>query len=387
MKQLKNNLYYIGALNPNLRVFDIIMTTEFGTSYNSYLIKDEKTAIIETVHDKFSKIFFDSISEICDVSEIDYVILNHTEPDHSGSLVKLLEKNPEITVVGTVAAIKNLKNITNRDFNSLAVKAGDTLCLGSRTLEFIPSPNIHWPDTMLTYIGNEKLLFSCDFLGSHYCEPTITDEWISSPEAYNKSFLSYYTAIMSPFKPFVLSALEKLKGLDIQMVCPSHGPVLMEGIEKAINNYKQWSLPSADEKLAPVFYVSAYGYTEMMAKALAKGLESKGYNAPCYDIIKCDMSLLTQQIHKANILLFGSPTINRDAVKPIWDLISTIDPVSNKGKSCFVFGSYGWSGEGCKNLVDRLQGIGLKVAGTERVVFKPTDDDIKRLEQMGADLV
>ena len=149
MKQLKDNIYYVGVINPNLRVFDIIMKTEYGTSYNAYLIKGEKTALVETVHDRFSEHYFDNIKQITPIEDIDYIIFNHTEPDHSGSLMKLLKINPKIKVVGTTAAIKNLNAITNSTFESIPVKTGDTLDLGNdMLLEFIASPNLHWPDTI-----------------------------------------------------------------------------------------------------------------------------------------------------------------------------------------------------------------------------------------------
>ena len=379
MKELKNGIYYVGALNPNLRVFDIIMRTDYGTSYNAYIVKGgEKTALIETCHNSFSKVFFDNINEVCKPQDIDYVICNHTEPDHSGSLVKLIEIKPEITVVGTNAAIKNLKSITNTEFNAMTVKAGDSIDLGGRTLKFIPNPNVHWPDTMFTYLEEDKTLFSCDFLGSHYCEPTFTDEWLSHPDAYADAFHYYYCAIMGPFKPFVLEGLKKLDGLEIDMVCPSHGPVLINGIKTAMDKYREWSTPAEKSgKTACIAYVSAYGYTRAMAEAAKGALEGAGYNVECFDIIKHDMAKVAQSAHDCDLLLLGSPTINRDAVKPVWDLISNIDPVSCKNKPVYVFGSYGWSGEAQKNLSERCAGIGLKVLGSSRVCFKPTDADLK----------
>lgn len=387
MKQLKDSIYSVGVINPNLRVFDIIMKTEYGTSYNSYLIKGEKIALVETVHDRFSDSYFENIREIAPVEEIEYIIFNHTEPDHSGSLMKLLEINPKIKVIGSTAAIKNLTSITNVSFNSMAVKTGDSLDLGNDiVLEFISAPNLHWPDSMFTYVKSKKTVFTCDFLGAHYCEPKMTDDDLTYPEAYWNSFKNYYTAIMGPFKKFVLDGLNKLSALDFDMVCTSHGPVLKNEYPKAIELYREWSTLPTHEKTATIFYVSAYGYTKMMAEALEKAMNDNGVNTKAYDIIEHSYSELAEKIECSDALLFGSPTINRDALKPIWDLLSITDAISNRGKPTLIFGSYGWSGEACKLLEERARGLSLKVfEKSPRVIFKPTENDLKELETVAKD--
>ncbi len=387
MKQLKDSIYSVGVINPNLRVFDIIMKTEYGTSYNSYLIKGEKIALVETVHDRFSDSYFENIREITPVEEIEYIIFSHTEPDHSGSLMKLLEINPKIKVIGSTAAIKNLNNITNVSFDSMAVKTGDTLDLGNDiVLEFISAPNLHWPDSMFTYVKSKKTVFTCDFLGAHYCEPKMTDDDITYPEAYWSSFKNYYTAIMGPFKKFVLDGLNKLSALDFDMVCTSHGPVLKNEYTKAMELYREWSTLPAHEKTATIFYVSAYGYTKMMAKTLEKAMNENGVKTKVYDIIEYSYSELAEKIESSDALLFGSPTINRDALKPVWDLLSMTDAISNRGKPTLIFGSYGWSGEACKLLEERARGLSLKVfEKSPRVIFKPTENDLKELEAVAKD--
>ena len=387
MKQLKENIYYIGALNPNLRVFDIIMKTDFGTSYNSYLIKGEKIALVETVHDRFSENYFNNIKEITPIEDIEDIIFNHTEPDHSGSLVKLLKINPNIKVVGSTAAIKNLNNITNTTFESIAVKTGDTLDLGNdMVLDFVSAPNLHWPDSMFTHIKSNKTVFTCDFLGCHYCEPNITDEDIAYPELYWDSFAVYYNAIMSPFKKFVLDGLDKISALDFDMVCTSHGPVLKNNYKKAIDLYREWSVVAQHEKTATVFYVSAYGYTKEMAETLEKAMNDNGVKTKSYDIIEHSYPELIEKVEQSSALLFGSPTINRDALKPVWDILSMIDAISNRGKPTLIFGSYGWSGEACKLLVERANGLSLKVfEKTPKVIFKPTEKDLDELRQIASE--
>lgn len=388
MLELKKNVYFVGSFNPNMRVFDIIMETQYGTSYNAYLVCGEKTALIETVHDRFCEDYFDKIREIVPLESIDYVICNHTEPDHSGSLVELIRLNPDITVIASAAGIKNLNSITNTQFHAQVAKDGDTLDLGADlVLKFIIAPNLHWPDSMFTYLESRKILFSCDVLGSHYCEPRVFDDKISYPEAYESAFRHYFDCIVAPFKPFVLSGLKKIEGLDIDMVCNSHGPVLRTRIAWAIEKYKEWSTPKVNEKkTVAVFYVSAYGYTRKMAEKITEELNHKGISATCYDVIHHDMAYLREKLEESDGFLLGSPTINRDALKPIWDVLSVCDAISNKGKPVAIFGSYGWSGEACGMLAERVNSLKLKLVGEPlKVVFKPTEEDLARCAALADD--
>lgn len=384
MLKIKDDVYYVGAINPNLRVFDIIMATEYGTTYNAYLVVGEKIALVETVHNKFKNVLFDNIKEICPLEKIDYVILNHTEPDHSGSVADLVKINPDITIIATMAGIKNLKSITNMDFNAQVAKTGDKLSLGKGLeLEFIGAPNLHWPDSMFSYLPSRKIVFTCDVLGSHYCEPLIMDNNITYPTAYEESFLGYYTAIFAPFKKFVIDGLDKLDKLDFDTACTSHGPVLQKELQKAISLYREWSMPVEIEKNIAIFYVSAYGYTRELAFTFRDEIEAAGIKVNAYNIIKTDSQVLLDAIGASSAIMFGSPTINRDALKPVWDLISSIDAITNRGKLCFIFGSYGWSGEACKALEERVKTLGLKIFDDSlRVVFKPNDEEIAKAKEI-----
>lgn len=384
MLKLKDNIYYVGAINPNLRVFDIIMKTDYGTTYNAYLIKGEKTALVETVHDRYRSVMMDSIRQICDPSEIDYVVFNHTEPDHSGSADEIVKLNPEVTIVGSAAAIKNVSNVMNSDFKSMTVKNGDTLDLGDGiVLEFISAPNLHWPDSIFTYVPARKTVFTCDFLGAHYCEPLLTDDEITYPAEYDEAFAYYYAAIFGPFPKFVRDGLDKLKKLDIEMVCCSHGPVLKKGIKRAMEKYAEFAAPKEQTRSAAIFYVSAYGYTEKAAMRYAEKLKELGVEAKCYNVIKHDMGELSAAIASAGGLIFGSPTINRDALKPIWDVLSVVDAITNRGKPFAVFGSYGWSGEACGMLEARAEGLGLKkVHDAYKWQLKPSENDLEQIDRL-----
>lgn len=382
--KITEDIYSVGILNPSMRVFDIVMTTDYGTSYNAYLIKgSEKTALVETCHKTFFKHFLENVEEICPLEEVDYVILNHNEPDHSGALAELMERNPKLTVVVSQAGSIYLKNITNNpDVQYKVVKDGESLSLGNKTLRFINAPFLHWPDSMFTWVEEDRCLFSCDFFGAHYCEPYLFDRNITYPQKYEAALKGYYDAIFGPFKPYVLKGLEKVAGLDMEFICTSHGPVLTKGcrMETVMELYREWSQPRANPvKTVPIFYTSAYGNTRKVAKAIKEGILSVYPDAAVtlYDIIEYDMGFLSAELNSSDAFAIGSPTINKDAVPPAWMLLSHVDAINNQKKPALVFGSYGWSGEAVPNLTARLQGLKMKLFGEGyKVCFVPSEQDL-----------
>lgn len=375
--KIADNVYYVGVSNPTLRVFDIIMCTEYGTTYNSYLVKGaDKTALIDGAHKGFEANFQENVEAITDFANIDYMVVNHTEPDHSGAIRLVIEKNPDIVVYGTAACLKNLDNIVRLPFNRVAVKDGDTLELGGKALTFCVSPNIHWPDTMMTYLAEDKILFSCDFLGAHFAEPTMYVHKAYKKELYEKEFKVYYDAIMGPFAKFVIRALDRIKDLDIALVCPSHGPMIMGGdIQVAMDTYRKWATPEEKtDKTVAIYYVSAYGYTRQMCQYLAEKLEAKGLVVSAFDVIKTDAADIAAHLED-DCLVFGSPTLNRAALKPVLDVISSIDAVGAAGRPYATLGCFGWSGEACAQLNDRCNSIKMKQVGESvRSQFTPTDE-------------
>lgn len=388
-KPLTDRICSVGVQNPALRVFDIIMNTEFGTTYNAYAVRgDTKTALIETVHLTFFDEYLENLAEVTDVTKVEYLVLNHTEPDHSGSVKKLLALNPTIKIVATNPGHKYLAAIVNTPYDAVVVKDGDTLDLGGVTLSFIPAPMLHWPDSMFTWCAEEKVLFSCDFLGAHYCEPRLLDTKVTYPEKYKKAFREYYDAIFSPFKPFVLAGLAKMDPLGAELVCTSHGPVLTDSIAQRVADYRAWSTPAAKEagsKTVAIVYVSAYGCTKCVAEELAKALEGNGVRTQLVHVLDTDLGAIKGIIEKADGLLLGTPTINRDALKPIWDVTGVIDAIINKGKPAGVFGSYGWSGEGVPMIVERLKGLKLSVVGDGlRVNFVPNENELSAAREYAA---
>lgn len=392
--KLSEGVYSVGILNPNMRVFDIVMKTDSGTSYNSYLVKGEdKIALIESSHDEFMDSYLENIREVCDPADIDYVILNHNEPDHSGALAGLLAHLPKAKVVASAVGATYLKNITNLPLDILKAKDGETLDLGGKTLQFAAAPFLHWPDSMFTYLPEDKMVFTCDFLGCHYCEPYTFDTCIAYPKAYDTALKLYYDAIFGPFAPYVVKGLDKLKTLDFDMVCTSHGPVLTrrEGgrLDEVLKLYTQWSAPIVKEHPSiPVFYCSAYSNTKQMAESIKEGILSVLPQAEvlCYDIIEHDMGELHGQLNASTAFAVGTPTINRDAVPPVWMLLAGVDAINCAKKPCVVFGSYGWSGEGIPNVKQRLESLKMNVVGECKVQFVPTAEDLQKAKELGAEL-
>lgn len=391
MIRLSDSIYSVGVLNPNMRVFDIVMRTEYGTTYNSYLVRGEKTALIETCHGTYFDAFLENIRAAGDPQEIDYIILNHTEPDHSGALDRLLEVAPQAQVICSQAASIYLKGITNRPgLAPRVVKDGETLDLGGgKLLKFINAPFLHWPDSMFTWLESEKTLFSCDFFGSHYCEPRMVDVHITYPEAYLSALENYYGAIFGPFKPYVLKGLDKLSGLDIERCCTSHGPVLTKGgrLGEVMEKYRAWSQPVQNaHALIPIFYCSAYGNTGRAAAAIREGILSVKPDAEVtlFNIIEHDMGMLGAQMARSDAFLIGSPTLNRDAVPPVWQLLAHVDAINMQKRPVAVFGSYGWSGEAVPAIVNRLSQLKLAVFGEGlRWNFVPSEEELKKARQFG----
>ncbi|KAB0664450.1 FprA family A-type flavoprotein [Oryzomonas japonica] len=381
--EIKPGLYWIGSEDPDLRIFDDLFPTEHGTTYNSYLLKgSEKIAIIDTVKGKRADEFMDKIKSLVDPKSIDYIIVNHAEPDHSGSVSYLLEHCPQATVVSTTAAKTFLGNLIHKPFASQVVKDGDTIDLGGRRLRFIMAPFLHWPDTMFTRLEEDNILFTCDAFGAHYCSPghIFNDE----VEDLSSARRFYYDCLMRPFKDKVLSAVEKIRHDVIDMICPSHGPIIRQDPWKAIEQFESWSKPTTLVKKIFILYLSPHGNTEKMATAVADGARANGVEVISYHISHLGADEVRNIMEEAEALIFGIPTINRDIPKPMWDVLAYLSTVKLKSSLAAVFGSYGWSGEACKMAEERLKGIGFKLVGESvRTPFNPKEEALEQCRALG----
>ena len=383
--KMADGVHWIGALDPQLRIFDIIMKADHGTTYNSYLLQGDKVAVIDTVKARFFDVFMNNIRSLVDPKDISYLIVNHTEPDHSGSFVRFLEEAPQARVVCDRQCANFVKNILNRDVDPILVTQGDKLDLGGgMELSFIHAPFLHWPDTMFTYLEKQAILFPCDFLGEHYCDDRMFNDLIGDDD---HTFEYYFQLIFRPFKKYVLEAIDKIKDLDIKMVAPSHGTIKRSDPRAYIEKYRRWSSEPMPEKKLLVFYVSAYGNTQMLAEAIAEGARSSGTAATVMDATAIELGAILDEIEAAEAIAVGSATINSDAVEPIWWLLSHMATLNVKGKTGAAFGSYGWSGEGPKMIAERLKSLKFKVDEEPlRVVLVPTQEDLEQARELGGRL-
>jgi flavorubredoxin len=378
---ITHDVKWIGILDYDIRTFDIVMHTGFGTTYNSYFINAEKKALVEVAKEKFSETYLKKLRSVTDPSEIQYIIIDHTEPDHSGSLRILLELAPSATVVGSGNAIRYLEDIVNKPFKSLVVKDGDTLDLGNKTLRFISAPNLHWPDSILTLLVEDKVLFTCDVFGAHYCSPVMYSDF---SEHYTESFKYYFDVIMRPFSRFMLKAVEKVKLLDIDFICPGHGPIHKENLKKAIDLSEKLAdqymkiVSDTNKMNILVAYVSAYGYTKEAAYLIAEGiLETEDITVDIADIENISLEELESKLIMSDGLLIGSPTINQNTVLPVYKLFALINPIRDKGKLGGAFGSYGWSGESPNLILENLRLLKLKIF-EETAAFKFSAENNKK---------
>lgn len=385
--KLKENFYWTGIVDDQLRVFDIIMMTEFGTTYNSYVLKtQDKVILFETAKETFFDEYLEKLKEIIDVAKIDYLVVNHTEPDHAGSVERLLKLSPQMEILATGCAINFLKNIVNKEFHSVPVRDNQTMSIGDKTLRFIVVPNLHWPDTMYTYIEEDKVLISCDSFGSHYAFHEVLLSKVTNWDDYMKATKYYFDCILGPYKSYMLRALNRVTDMDITMICTGHGPVIDDKIDCIMKTYNEWcTVNNPNTKTTVVIpYVSAYGYTKQLAEKISEGILASGdIEVRSYDLVEADQSEVLSDMGFADGLLFGTPTIVGDALKPIWDLTTSIFAETHGGKLASAFGSYGWSGEGVPHIIERLKQLKMNVVDGLKIKFKPNDAELQQAVDYG----
>ena len=383
--QVRDGIYWVGSLDKYLKVFDIIMHTEFGTTYNAYVVKgSDKNVLMETSKENFFGEFFERLQSVIDPGDIDYIVMNHTEPDHSGSLKLLLPHCPKAVVVSTATGLRFLKEIVNGEFLSRQVGEGDTIDIGGRTLRFLSVPLLHWPDSMFTYIPEDKTLFSCDSFGCHYCDEKVFNDLIEGD--FTDAYRYYFVNIMGPFRKNMMDALDKIKDLPIETICNGHGPVIRKNPQKYIEMYKSWAASEPKHgKTAVIAYVSAYGYTKNMALSIAEGLKTAGgVEVSMYDLVYDDADAAMRAIDEADGVLLGSPTLVGDVLPPILNILIHLNPYIHKGKMMGAFGSYGWSGEAVPNLEERIRELRLPIPVPGlRIRFCPSDEQLKECVDFG----
>lgn len=380
---LNKDVKWIGILDPTLITFDVVMETKYGTTYNSYFIDADKKAIVETSKETYKTDYIEKVKRVVNPEEIEYIIMNHTEPDHSSNLKHLLKIAPNATVVASKSAINFLKHMINFEFNYMEVKDGDTLDLGNKTLRFISAPFLHWPDTMYTYLEEDKILFTCDSFGCHYCDEKMFDDEVGN---FDDAFKYYFDVILKPFSSFMLKAIDKIEDLDIDILAPGHGPILRSNWKKYVNWSKELSEPiEKEEKKIFISYVSAYGNTKKMAEKIKEGIESvENITVNLEDIEHMDQFELEEKIEHSNAIIIGSPTINQNTLLPIYKLFAVMNPITNRGKLAAVFGSYGWGGEAIRIIEDNIKNHKLKLAmDSLKTTFVPYEETYDKCFEFG----
>ncbi len=393
--EIAPGVHWVGALDPHLRTFDIILKTANGTSYNSYVVRGENgVAVIDTVKENFADDFFRRLESVARYDEITTIVLNHLEPDHSGALPELLKRAPQARVYLSSRAQMMLKALLKPTGEKapeyIPVTTDDSVDLGGRTLRFLHTPYLHWPDTQCTYLVEDAILFTGDIFGCHFCDGRLFNDRVGD---FRFSFEYYYAHIMRPFREYVLDALALIEPLELKAIAPAHGPVLRHEPRDYMRRYRDLATPrlfneARSEKTLVVFYISAYGNTRRMAEALATGAERiDGVRVSLYDLEGGESGIFTDLIEEADGIAIGSPTINGDAVRPVWDLLSSLTTVGIKGKLGAAFGSYGWSGEAVRLIEDRLRGLKLRLpVDGLRIKLVPAVDELEQCRTLGETL-
>jgi len=389
---ISENVHFIGAFDPKIRTFDIIMKTANGSSYNSYLVRGSKgVCVMDTVKKEFSETFFKRLELLCDYDEILYIVLHHLEPDHSGALLELMGKAPKAKLIISGRAVMMLKGIIKTDIAFEVANTGKTISLGDKTIEFLSTPFLHWPDTMSSFLHEEKILFSGDVFGSHYYDERLFDDEVGD---FSYAFKYYYDHIMRPFKQYVLEALRLYEKFEITTIAPLHGPVLRSNPEFYIQEYARWSSEAKfrkhefSHKMLSVFYMSSYDNTHKMAEKITEGADSiDGIVASMYDLASLEESNMIDLLEESDAVVIGSPTINGDAVKPAWDLLSCMAYLESGGKVGASFGSYGWTGEAPEMLHDRMRWLKFRLpVEPMKIKLIPTEDELDKCYSFGIEI-
>ncbi len=367
--------------------FDIEFGLQNGTTYNSFLIRGEKIALVDTSHEKFRQLYLDSLTGLIDPQEIDYLIISHTEPDHSGLVKDFLNLAPEVTVVGSKVAIAFLENFVHQPFTRKVVKNGDIIDLGNgHEIEFVNAPNLHWPDTILSYDHKTQVLFTCDVFGLHYCSDNTYDQDLGAIEA---DYRFYYECLMAPNARSVLSALKRMQKLgDIRIVANGHGVLLRHNVDELIGRYRDWSQAQAKgEKTVVVFYVSDYGYSDRLSQAIARGITKTEITVDMVDLKAADPQDVQELVNHAAGVVVAMPPASGEAAKATGATISTILAAVNSKQAFGIFESYGDDDEPIDSLVTKLQDLQLKQAFRPIRIKDTPDEAIYQLcEEAGTDL-
>ncbi len=391
-KLVKNNVYWVGKNDWELRGFHgYEYSTHRGSSYNSYLIKEEKTVLIDTVYQPFSNEFVENLANEVELSSIDYIVSNHAEPDHSGALIELLRIIPGTPVFCTENGVKSIKGHYHKELNFKTVKTGDKLPVGNgKELIFIQAPMLHWPDTMFCYLTGDNILFSTDAFGQHYCSEMLFNDLVDQYELYAEA-IKYYANILNPFSKLVTKKIDEIVKLNlpIDLICPSHGIIWRDNPLQIVAKYSEWA-NSYNENQITVIYDTMYNGTRAIAENIVKGINAtdKHIAIKLYNSAKNDKNDMITDIFRSRAVLFGSPTVNNGILSSIAGLLEMVKGLKFKNKKAAAFGCYGWHDVSTKVIEGTLKESGFEILLEPlRFIWSPDDEALKRSIDYGRQFV
>jgi len=373
--RLKENITWVGKIDWELRKFHgEEYSTHRGSSYNSYLVRDQKTALIETVWSPYAKEFVRNLKDTVPLEQIDFVIANHGEPDHSGSLLELMREIPDKPVYCTANAMKSLKGQFHKDWNFHAVRTGDKLSLGGKELIFIEAPMLHWPDSMFCYLTGDNILFSNDAFGQHYASELMYNDLVDQGELFQEC-LKYYANILTPFSKLVDKKIKEILSLNlpVDMICTSHGVVWRQNPLQIVQKYLEWANDYQENQIT-LIYDTMWDSTRKMAEAVARGIKQADETVAVklFNCARSDKNDLITEVFKSKGILVGSPTINNGILTSVAGILEEIRGLAFKNKKAAAFGSYGWSGEAVKMITESLIKGGFDTAADGlRILWNP----------------
>jgi len=375
MREIKKDIYYVGAVDWDRRLFDELIPLPDGTSYNAYLIKgSEKTALIDTVDPPMEEVLIDNLKDV----KIDYIIAHHGEQDHSGALPRILEKYPDAKIVTNPKCKTMLIDLLLIPENKfIEVKDGETLSLGDKTLEFIYAPWVHWPETMLTYLKEDKILFTCDFLGSHLAT---SDLFVTDESRVYEAAKRYYAEIMMPFRTTIRKNLEKIKDLEIDIIAPSHGP-LYDNPEFILNAYRDWSSDEVKNEVV-IPYISMHGSTKEMIDYFVDALIERGITVKPFNLTKTDIGELAMALVDTATIVVGSPTVLVGPHPNVVYAVYLVNVLRPKVKFASIIGSYGWGGRMVEQVAGMLTNVKVEILDPVLVKGLPKKEDFKALDRL-----
>jgi anaerobic nitric oxide reductase flavorubredoxin len=380
--ELAAGVYWVGAIDWNIRNFHGY-STHVGTTYNAYLIVDEQVALIDTVKAPFYSELTARVNQVVSFADIDYVVSNHVEMDHSGSLPMVMEaaKNAKLITLEKFGE-NGLGKTFHSQWPTIAVKEGSELKLGKRNLTFIPTPMLHWPDSMCTYLIEGRILFSMDAFGQHLASSHRFDDEVGL-EVIMPQAAKYYANILMPFGDLIVKAAEKLGGIDIDMIAPSHGMIWRSHLSDIVNAYTSWGKGETVKK-ALVIYDTMWGSTEKMALALAEGIAGEGIEVKVYNLTKSDHSDIIREVLDARAIMVGSPTLNNGMFPTVAQFLCYLKGLKPKGKIGAAFGSHGWAGGGVKAVQQELEAAGIEPMESGLAFkFVPDADELQKCADFG----